>query len=104
MNDKPTIRFDSQRAVQPEPTEAQLIDRKLQEAGVLLQLEAMNAKKHKCWRRGQTAKENGFARISPYYEDAGADAAWFAGYDGADEPTLDAVLVPVLDEQPISAS
>lgn len=31
---------------------------------------------------GKKAKVRGFARISPYYEDALADKFWFAGFDG----------------------
>ncbi len=33
-----------------------------------------------CWNQGCNAREIGFARVSPYYEDFEADFYWFAGY------------------------
>lgn len=35
----------------------------------------------KAWFRGNSARGRYF-RLSPYYEDPGADIFWFAGYDG----------------------
>lgn len=32
--------------------------------------------------RGEVAKSNGWARISPYYNDAVSDDFWFKGFDG----------------------
>lgn len=78
-------------------TKAQAIDQKIQESGVMFRLGQMNARKQAAYRRGQIAKSTGMMRTSPYYEDSGRDTAWFAGYDGKEEPTLDAILVPVLE-------
>jgi len=36
----------------------------------------------KAFRAGQTAKREGWARISPYYNKPYLDACWYAGYDG----------------------
>jgi hypothetical protein len=35
-----------------------------------------------CWNKGANAREIGFERVSPYYEDIDADLYWFAGFDG----------------------
>ena len=35
-----------------------------------------------CWEQGVNAKECGFARVSPYYENIEADLFWFSGFDG----------------------
>lgn len=35
----------------------------------------------RAWFRGQNAQKR-FLRVSPYYEDPGADLFWYAGYDG----------------------
>lgn len=35
----------------------------------------------RCWFQGSLAKGR-FDRVSPYYEDPGADIFWFAGFDG----------------------
>lgn len=80
----------------PKP-DAEVINDKLQEIGVTLELQRLNGRKLAAYRKGQVAKSVGMMRISPYYEDAGRDAAWFAGYDGKKEPTLDAILAPVLE-------
>lgn len=34
-----------------------------------------------CWRKGNSATGR-YERLSPYYEDPGADIFWYAGYDG----------------------
>ena len=34
-----------------------------------------------CYRKGAAAQGR-FMRVSPYYEDPGADLFWYAGYDG----------------------
>jgi hypothetical protein len=34
-----------------------------------------------CWWKGQAARGR-YMRVSPYYEDPGADVFWYAGYDG----------------------
>lgn len=36
----------------------------------------------RAWNKGQLAKEQGFARVSPYYEDELREPYWLAGYDG----------------------
>lgn len=92
-----TVVMDATKVGELPPTEAEVIDRKMQEAGVMIQLQRANVVKSQAYRRGRTAREQGFMRVSPYYEDAGRETAWFAGYDGDVEPTLDALLVPVLD-------
>lgn len=38
--------------------------------------------RHKAWQAGKLAKERGFARVSPYYEDPEKDELFFQGYDG----------------------
>lgn len=77
-------------------THAQIVDHKIQESGVMARLGQMEMRKRRAYFRGQSARENGWVRVSPFYEDDGADMAWFAGYDGEPEPTMDAILVPVL--------
>jgi hypothetical protein len=37
---------------------------------------------HGPWQKGVVAKEKGFARVSPYYEDELRTPYWLAGYDG----------------------
>jgi hypothetical protein len=36
----------------------------------------------RAWDKGVLAKEMGFARVSPYYEDELREPYWLAGYDG----------------------
>lgn len=42
-----------------------------------------------CWAKGENAREVGFERVSPYYENVEADLYWFAGFDGV---SFDAAL------------
>jgi hypothetical protein len=49
--------------------------RRIFPAGMLAYLEH-------CWNKGVNAREVGFERVSPYYENVDADIYWFAGFDG----------------------
>jgi hypothetical protein len=90
---------ESLAATSPVKPDAEIIQEKVQEVSVLMELGKVNARKQQAYRRGQIAKSKSFMRVSPYYEDDGADRAWFAGYDGKIEPTLDAILVPFLENK-----
>jgi hypothetical protein len=66
------------------------------EVALTIELKRLDIKKDTAYRCGQSAKDRGFGRLSPYYEDEAADKAFFAGYDGESKPTLDELLAPVL--------
>lgn len=36
---------------------------------------------YEAWQKGIDARERGFARVSPYYEDNLREPYWLAGYD-----------------------
>lgn len=76
--------------------DAEIMQQKVQEANTLLHLRNANIRKQRAYRMGQVARELKRFRVSPFYEDAGREAAWFAGYDGKPEPTLDEILGPVI--------
>jgi hypothetical protein len=67
------------------------------EAALLIEMKRLDRKKHTAYLCGQRATSMGMMRVSPYYEDGAANAAFFAGFDGRDEPTLDELLAPVLE-------
>jgi len=45
---------------------------------------------------GESAKKRGFFRVSPFYEDARADAYFFAGYDGKKFEEIEATFENVV--------
>jgi ribosome modulation factor len=37
-----------------------------------------------CYDAGRSARQKGFARVCPYYEEPKAEKYWLAGYDNID--------------------
>jgi hypothetical protein len=74
----------------------EVVKQKADEVALLIEMKRLDRKKHTAYTCGERWKASGAMRVSPYYEDAAADAAFFAGFDGAPEPTLDELLSSVL--------
>lgn len=68
-------------AEEVKPTEADVV-RKLTELGTQTQLMMRIRKNMKAHSSGDRAQACGFARVSPFYEDAVSDDFFFKGFDG----------------------
>jgi hypothetical protein len=83
-------------AIREATNKKEVVQQKADEVALLIEMKRLDRKKHTAYRCGARWRESGAMRVSPYYEDEAADAAFFAGFDGAPEPTLDELLSPVL--------